>query len=129
AAILRATDAEVPTLTGADLATALRYRFGIEMELGHFATSLETYDRLAALESLSDDDVVKSQAEAVRKALDTDAAVVVKGRVAREPWSYAPTRRTFGFTDVEGSIRGLELECNRRKQELEFSEDVEWSIP
>lgn len=128
-AILRATDPEVVTLQGSDLAGALRYRFGIELELGRFQSALATYDRLAALEQLSDDDVVKTQAEALRQALRPDAAVAVKGRVAREPWSYAPTRRTFGFTDVNGTIRGLELECDRRKQALEFSQDVEWSIP
>jgi len=129
-AIVRATDPEAVTLPDPELATALRYRFGIEIELGRYASSLETFDRLAAIEALAEDDVVKSRADAVRQALQTaDAVVAVKGRVAREPWTYTPTRRAFGFTDVDGSIRGLELECDRRKQELEFSDDVEWSIP
>ncbi|HEX6995677.1 MAG TPA: TonB family protein [Gammaproteobacteria bacterium] len=128
-AILRATDPEVVTLQDPELANALRYRFGIELELGRFESALETYSRLAAIEDLPDDDAVKTQAEALRQALRPDAAIAIKGRVAREPWSYAPTRRTFGFSNVDGSIRGLELECNRRKQALEFSLDVEWSIP
>ncbi len=130
AAILRATDPEVRTLPDADLANALRYRFGIEVELGHYASSLETFDRLAAIEQLADDDALKTHADAVRAALSSDGAVAVKGRAGRNaPWSYAPRRRTFGFTDVEGNIRGLELECDRRKQPLDFAADVEWSIP
>src|SRR5690606_9507799 len=103
-AIVRATDPEAVTLADAELAAALRYRFGIEIELGRYAGSLETYDRLAAMEALPDDDVVKSRADAVRQALKHDALVAVKGRVAREPWSYNPTRPAFGFTDVDGSI-------------------------
>lgn len=128
-AILRATDPEVVTLNDPELASALRYRFGIELELGRFESALESYARLAAIEELPDDDAVKQQAEALRQALRPDAAIEVKGRVAREPWHYKPTRRTFGFKDVNGSIRRLELECNRRRQTLEFSLDVEWTIP
>jgi len=128
-AILRATDPEIVTLQDPELAGALRYRFGIELELGRFESALETYSRLTAIEELPADDPVKTQAEALRQALRPDAAIAVKGRVARQPWHYKPTRRTFGFTDVNGSIRGVELECNRRKQALEFSLDVEWSIP
>src|SRR5690606_3997948 len=62
-AIARATDPEVALLSDAELASALRYRFGIEIELGRYASSLETFDRLAALEELPDDDVVKSRAD------------------------------------------------------------------
>src|SRR5690606_9821830 len=68
-AILRATDPEVVTLQGPELASALRYRFGIEIELGRYAGSLETFDRLAAIEDLADDDVVKTRADAIRQAL------------------------------------------------------------
>ena len=128
-AIVRATDPEVVTLQESELADALRYRFGLELELGRFASSLETYDRLTSLIDLPDDDVITTNAGKIREALQGDAAIAVKGRVAREPWIYAPARRTFGFADVDGSIRGLELECDRRKQELEYSADVEWSIP
>lgn len=128
-AIRRATDPEVVTLQDPELGDALQVRFAIEGDLGHYESSLETFDRLAALRAPADDDPVKASAEAVRTALQSDAVVMVKGRVARAPWSYVPTRRTFGFTDVQGSIRGLQLECNRRKAALEYSADVEWSIP
>lgn len=128
-AVLRSTDPEVVTLQGPQLAVALRQRFNMELQLGRFASSLETYDRLAAIEVLSDQDDVKVRADKVREALQAGAAITVKGRVGGAPWSYAPTNRTFSFTGVEGSIRNLQLECNRRKTELEFSEDVEWSIP
>src|SRR5690606_26792610 len=128
-AIRRATDPDVATLNEAQLADALQYRFAIEVDLGRYHSSLETDDRLAALAELTDDNPLKMNADAVRAGLQSGAAIPVKGRVAREPWSYAPTRRTFGFTGVDGSIRGIELECDRRKTELEFSADVEWSIP
>jgi TonB family protein len=128
-AILRATDPRVPTLQGSELADALRYRFALAVELGHFADSLETHDRLLELAPLSSDDPVATQAGALREALRGDAAILVKGRVNREPWGYAPSRRTFGFADVDGTVRNVELECDRRKVVLDYSADVEWSIP
>ena len=128
-AIRRATDPEVTTLDAAQLADALQYRFAIEVELGRYQSSLETFDRLDALAELPDDNAVKVNANRVREALQTGAAIPVKGRVAREPWSYAPSRRTFGFSGVDGTIRGVELECDRRKTQLEYAADVEWSIP
>jgi len=128
-AIRRATDPEVVTLQESELGDALQVRFAIEADLGHYERALETFDRLAAIRPPADDDPLKKSADAVRAALESDAAIPVKGRVARAPWSHVPTRRTFGFTDVQGTIRGLQLECNRRKTALEYAADVEWSIP
>lgn len=128
-AILQATDPNIPTLAADYLPDALRYRFALAAQLGHYADSLASYDRLVELEALEDNDPVSEQAAAIRSALQTDAAIVVQGRVVRDPWRYAPTRKTFGFAEVSGTVRGLELECNRRKTALEFALDVEWSIP
>lgn len=128
-AILRATDPRVPTLQDAELADALRYRFLLALELGHYADSLETRERLEALGALLEEDPVIAQADAISEALKSDAAILVKGRVQREPWSYTPTRRTFTFAEIEGSVRNIELECDRRKAVLDFSPEAEWSIP
>lgn len=128
-AVLRATDPRVRVLPDEALGDALRYRFGLAVELGRYADALETLDRLAAIEPLPKDDPLRAHADAIRQALAGEAAIVAKGRVNREPWSYAPTRRTFTFADVEGTVRNIELECDRRKVVLDYSADAEWSIP
>lgn len=128
-AILRATDPDVVTLQAAELGDALRYRFGLSLELGHYLDALDTFERLNELETLPEGDVIAARAAAIREALSTDAAIIVKARVDREPWAYSPARRTFTIADVDGSVREIQVECNRGKAVLEFSADAEWSVP
>lgn len=130
AAILRATDARVPSLNEEDLANALRHRFALAVELGHFKDALDTHERLEEITPAADDDPIVAQAEQIRQALeDGEAAVLVQGRVDRDAWSYAPMWRTFTLTDVDGTVRGIELDCERRKAELEYAPESEWSVP
>ena len=129
AAIRRATDERLPVLEGEDLAGALLVRYDIERELGYFGDALETYDRLASLVELPEDDPIAASAAMIRQAVDSGAAIMIPGEVAREPWVHEPTWRTFSLTEVDGDVRGIELECNRRKTTLEYVADTDWSIP
>lgn len=128
-AVVRATDPRIPVLEGAGLADALRYRFGLAIELGRYADALETRERLAALEPLPDDDPTAAHVETISQALASDVGIAVKGRVVKDAWHYTPTRRTFTFAEIDGAVRGIELECDRRKAVLEYADDAEWSIP
>jgi hypothetical protein len=69
------------------------------------------------------------EAAAVEQALIAEGAVVVKVRVGREPWQHVLTRPTFLLADVDGEIRGLGLECDRRREQLEYADGVEWNVP
>src|SRR5690606_37188022 len=128
-AVLRATDPRVPTLEGPGLVDALRYRFGLAIELGRNADALETRERLAALGALSEDVPTAAHAETISQALASDAGLAVKGRVEKDAWQYVPTRRTFTFHDIEGAVRSIELECDRRTAVLEYAPDAKWPIP
>lgn len=128
-AVVRATDPRIPALDGVGLADALRYRFGLAAELGRYADALETRERLAAIAPLPDDDPTAAAAEAITQALASDGGIVVKGRVVKDAWQHTPTRRTFTFADIDGTVRTIELECDRRKAVLQYAADAEWSIP
>lgn len=128
-AIRRATDERVPVLEGEDLAGALIVRYDIERELGYFGNALETYERIVSLVELPDDDPVAASAALIRQAVDSGAAIMIPGQVNREPWVHEPTWRTFSLTEVDGDVRGIDLECNRRKTTLEYVADTDWSIP
>jgi hypothetical protein len=39
------------------------------------------------------------------------------------------SERTFTITDVSGSIRRINVQCDRGGGRLEFEEQVEWSVP
>lgn len=137
AAIRRATELDVVTLPDEELREALRIRFAIELELGRVSEALDTFARYEALGAPTDapadatlaDDALAAQAAAIREALQSDAAIAIKGRVEREPWTHAPTRRTFTLVDVDGDVRQIRAECDRRKVTLEYVADIDWTLP
>lgn len=62
-------------------------------------------------------------------SLPYDAARAFIVRIGREPWRHALEQRTFTLAQVEGEVRGLELECGAERKRLEYRPDVEWSVP
>lgn len=127
-AILRATDPAVPALKPAELNEALRYRFVIEIGLGRAVDALETYRRRQDL-GLETDDPLAEQAAFIEEALKGDNPLGIKGLVGREPWLHRPSRRTFTFANVDGDIREIRVECDRRTAVLEYMPDVDWTLP
>ncbi len=129
AAIQRATDPRIPVLTVEDLSTALQYRNVLELELGDAVAALETYARRNEIEPLPASDVMVSRAATIEAGLGSDAAIVIKAKVADDYWRHTPARRTFAIGEVDGDIDTIQVECNRRGAELEYSADAEWSLP
>jgi tetratricopeptide (TPR) repeat protein len=131
AAILRATDPTVVTLTDDELRRALEARFEIELQLGRAADARTTYNRYRPLLPAdgSTADALNARAQLLDKALQGDAAIAVKGRVDREAWAHVPSRRTFTIAAVEGEVREIQVECDRRKTVLPYQAEVDWTLP
>jgi TonB family protein len=129
AAILRATDPRVPALSPADLKVALQYRNALELELGDAAGALATFARRNAIEPVPENDPMAAQAAAIEQALSGDAPIAIKAKILDESWTHVPTRRTFAISAVTGEIVGIQVECDRRRAELEFAADTEWTLP
>jgi TonB family protein len=127
--ILRATDARATTLSGDQLKVALQYRFLIELALGRVVEALATYDRVETLGLDATTEQLTARAETIRQALTGEGAIAIRARVGQSPWRHAPSRRTFAIADLDGNIRDIDVECDRRKTSLEYMEDVEWSLP
>jgi hypothetical protein len=128
-AIRRATEPNAVVLPPDELMQALGYRFAIETQLGRAVEALATFARRQALGSPAQPDSLAAQAMAIEEALEGDGAIAIKGRVGREPWVHSPSRRTFTIVDVDGDVRGIQVECNRRKVVLEYMPDVDWTLP
>jgi TonB family protein len=129
AAILRATDPRVPTLSPTDLKAALQYRNALELELGDAAGALATFARRNEIEAVPPDDPMAAQAAAIEQALGSDAPIAIKAKILDDSWTHVPTRRTFAISGVTGEIEGIQVECDRRGAELEFAVDTEWTLP
>lgn len=128
-AIRRATDSNAVVLPPEELVQALGYRFAIEVQLGRAVDALDTFARRAELIAPGESDPLAAQASAIEEALKGDGAIAVKGYVGRDPWRHTPSRRTFTLVDVDGDVREIEVECDRRKAVLEYMPDVDWTLP
>jgi hypothetical protein len=128
-AILDVTDPRIAALSDDELRVALDYRFALELQLGLAVEALATFDRLQAIAPVPEGEGTAAQAAALRTALSGDSTIVVKGRLDEAPWMHTLSRRTFAIADVDGNVRSLDVECDRRTTELEFESDVEWSLP
>jgi len=129
ASIRRATDPRLPALEPSDLAVALEYRNTLELRLGDVVAALETLARRRELGTVPETDLMASNLETIEAALDSDAAIAVKGKILDENWSHELKRRTFAIGDVEGTLRQIDLACDLGSAEFEFSVESEWSLP
>jgi hypothetical protein len=130
AAITRVTNPDLPVLDPTELPVALQYRNTIELRLGNVVAALETYQRRQAAGPVPESDVMASNAERIEERLQsTEVAIGVKGKILDATWSHTPLRRTFAVGDVEGELRTLRFECDRRAGELEFSDQSEYTLP
>jgi hypothetical protein len=128
-AIKHATDPRVPVLSDEDLKVALQYRNVIELQLGDMVAALETFERRKALGPVADSDPMASRAATIAEALQGEAAIAIKAKVLEDNWRHVPSRRTFAISDVDGDIKGIRVECNRRSADLEFMAETEWTLP
>lgn len=129
ASILRATDPRLPLLEPSEMQVALEYRNRLELGLGDVVGALETFARRQALGTVPATDLMASKVDAIESALDTDAAIAVKGKIIDDVWSHDLARRTFAIGDLDGDLKRVELACDLGATELEYSQESEWSVP
>jgi hypothetical protein len=130
-AIRRATEPGVRQLADAELMLALEHRFALELELGHAADALRSYERRAALGRLRSRDPLARQGAALRDALASpQSALAIQGRIgANGEWEHALTRETFEIGDVNGRSETLDVDCHRGKVALPVEEHTAITIP
>ena len=129
AAILRATDPRVPVLGPEELKVALQYRNVLELELGDAAGAVATFARRNEIEPVPEGDAMAARVAAIEQALGGEAPIAIKAKIAEHYWRHTPTRRTFAIADVNGELDAIQVECNRRRAEIPYAPDAEWSLP
>jgi len=129
ASIRRVTAPGISLLEPSELSVALEYRNTLELLLGDVVGALETFDRRQQLAVVPETDRMHRNVEVIESALDSDRAIAVKGKILDDVWRHDMKRRTFAIGDLEGDLKQVDVECDRRTAELEYSETSEWSLP
>ena len=129
-AIRRATDPRISVLGTDELKVALQYRNALELELGDAAGAVATFARRSEIEAVPEGDATAAKIAAIEEALGgSEAPIAIKGKIVDHRWLHTPTRRTFAIANVAGELEAIQVECNRRRTEVPFAPDSEWSLP
>lgn len=62
-------------------------------------------------------------------ALPYDADLVFQVQTGRQAWEHELTHRTFTIAQVYGEIRSVEVECEQRRERLQYEAEIEWQLP
>jgi len=72
---------------------------------------------------------LSKELEAGSSGLPYGAKRVLEVKAGRAPWRHALTARTFTITQVDGDVRGMEVECVGTTVRLRYELGMEWTLP
>ena len=111
------------------LQNSLRKRLILEISLRQHANAVATYDELVRLDLLPPDDTLHERIEDSRAALSSPDPLPLLARITEDSWQYTPSRRIFTVTNVDGRLNRIDAHCQRRNLELEYQENIDWTLP
>lgn len=118
-------------LTPEILAAALEQRFKLAIlpSLRQYAEAWRTWQLLEANFDIAADAEIRQQAEQIEAVLKAPEPLMSIARINDDIWTYAPERRIFTVTDVEGRLRHINVRCDRRNLKLDYQANVDWTLP
>lgn len=116
-------------LTDDILGPALYKRFVLAMLTSQNKLAWETYELMQERTPMPADDRIHEQAKAVKAKLDSPEPLGLMAQITDDSWSYAPARRIFTVTNVDGKLNRINARCQRRDLELKYQEGVDWTLP
>jgi len=128
-AVKIATDPRLNLLQPSELPVALEYRNTLELRLGDYVSALKTWERRQQVGGVSATDAMATRAAAIESALQGDAAIAIKAKIIDTTWSHELSRRTFAVGDLEGSLKTIDIECDRRTAQFPASDESEFTLP
>lgn len=116
-------------LTDDILRSALYKRFVLAMLVNQNQLALDTYELLQARVPLPADDKIHEQVKTVIAKLESPDPRMLQAQIVEDRWTFAPARRIFTVANVEGKLDRIVARCDRRDLELEYQQDVDWTLP
>jgi hypothetical protein len=111
------------------LESALRKKMLLSASLRQHALTLATYEELRNRFDLVNDDQLSELATTSQAALDSPEPLPLLAKIVEDEWSFEPSRRIFTVSNVEGRLNKIFLRCERRTMELDYEENVDWTLP
>lgn len=50
-------------------------------------------------------------------------------RIGKDAWTHKLNEKTFTLTSVTGEVRSIDVECAANRTQLEYQEDIDWTLP
>ena len=108
---------------------ALRKKLLLSASLRQHALALATYKEMQNRFDLANDDQMSELAATSQAALDSTEPLPLLAKIIEDEWSFEPSRRIFTVNNVEGRLNKILLRCERRTLELDYEENVDWTLP
>jgi hypothetical protein len=111
------------------LESALHKKMLLSASLRQHALTLATYNELKNRFDIENDEQLSELAATSQTALDSSEPLPLLAKIVEDEWSFDPSRPIFTATNIEGRINKIILRCERRTLELDYEEDVDWTLP
>ena len=116
-------------LTDDVLRSALYKRTVLAMLVSQNQLALDSYQLLQKREPMPADDKIHEQIKTVIAALESPEPRALRAQIVEDRWTFTPARRIFTVANVEGKLDRINARCQRRDLELEYQQDVDWTLP
>lgn len=108
---------------------ALRKRLMLSLAVQQTAEAERVISILETDLRIPADDPVREVAGELRTALESAEPLVAQAMIVDKQWSYKPARRIFTVANIDGSLKEIQVRCQRGNIELQYEADVDWTIP
>lgn len=106
-----------------------RFRLTILPSVRQYPEAWRTWQLLETNFDIAGDAEIRQQAEQVKEALEAPEPIMSIARITEDSWTYEPERRIFTIADVDGRLRHIDVRCDRNNLQLDYQENVEWTLP
>lgn len=110
--------------------SVLYQTFNLQIALNRFQDAYVSYNRLLKFDPAQPDiskftQVIKD----VDKIIEDEKPIVIVGKLEYNYWSLGLTRNEFSITDIEGSLKTLEVLCENKRHVYTLAEKNKWKLP
>lgn len=138
-ALHRATASNGEWISKKSYAQLLSLRSSVELQLGKYHEARHSYNDLVDVLGEDAEKVVELRPmfERLRTMIESDQILAIKAEVrargecayCNDSWNFSPVRNDFKFSNINGTLKSIDMRCDNKRFESDVTELVEWHIP
>ena len=117
----------------------LKLQTQVELHLGKYHEAIHSFNDLVDATGEEADEVTALQPaiDRLRSMIDIDTVLQIPAEIrargdctyCNDSWNFTPVRNDFTFSNINGTLKSIDMRCDHKRFEAIVSDDVEWHIP